>query len=298
MLSLVIIIWGINYVVGRLLSHSFPSIPGLEQQHMSGTFYGFYRYFFRTLTMFFVIIYQKKTFTGVIEEINPIKYYLILSAFFSAIFVLASHASSEYISSGTTSIIVNLCPVLVFLYGLIFLREKLTLLKLMGFFLGVIGGSLFLFSSFNSSSGSSSIGVFLAIIGMVSWGTYSILLYYMGGNDSYIIMTVKHGISTLISIPIIFYVSIENNNEMVLVIDLWTIFGFIFGGIFATGIAYILYFKAIESLGAPKASAFLFLIPFVSLLGDTLLGELPPIISLFGGIIALIGVFFIKISKK
>jgi drug/metabolite transporter (DMT)-like permease len=295
LLSIVIIIWGLNYVVGRLLSHSFPLIPGLERQHISGTLYGFFRYVFGTLTMIFVLLYQKRSRNEIIQEINPIKSLLLLSAFFSGIFVLTAHASNEFISSGTTSIIINLCPILVLIYGLLFLHEKITKLKLIGFLLGLGGGFLFLLISFDSNS---LIGLLLAFIAMVSWGAYSIVLHYMGGNDEYIIMTVKHGISTLISLPIIFFLFSENSNNTILVLDLWTIFGFIFGGVIATGLAYILYFNAIESIGAPRASAFLFLIPFVSLLGDISLGELPNIVSLLGGILALIGVFLIKISKK
>lgn len=296
LLSIVIIIWGLNYVVGRLLAHPFPAI-GINYQHMNGTLYGFFRYLIGTLTMIFILLYQKKNMNQVIEQVKPIKGVLLLSAVFSAIFVLTASASNEFISSGTTSIIVNICPILVFIYGVIFLHEGLTKVKTIGFFAGLVGGLLFLINSSNSESNVSSIGIFLAIIAMISWGGYSVLLHYLGGYDSYIIMSVKHGMSTLISIPIILYLTLENLTEIIFVIDGWTILGLFFGGVIATGLAYVIYFKAIESIGAPRASAFLFLIPFVSLMGDLALGELPQLLSLMGGFIALIGVFLIKISK-
>ena len=66
----------------------------------------------------------------------------------------------------------------------------------------------------------------------------------------------------------------------------------------ASGLAYILYFTVIEILGAPRASSFLFLIPFVSLAGDFILGEPPHVIALVAGLIAIIGVALVRLSSN
>ncbi|MHA1909859.1 MAG: EamA family transporter, partial [Candidatus Thorarchaeota archaeon] len=68
--------------------------------------------------------------------------------------------------------------------------------------------------------------------------------------------------------------------------------------VIASGLAYVLYFTAIEILGAPRASSFLFLIPFVSLVGDFILGEPPYLIALIAGLIAIIGVALVKFSSN
>jgi drug/metabolite transporter (DMT)-like permease len=220
---------------------------------------------------------------------------LFLSALFSAIFVIAIHSSAEYVPSGTTSIIVNLCPIVVLTYSCFYLQESVSLKKLVGFSLGVIGGLVFLYESI-SIHAEMVFGLLLAIIGMFPWGAYTITLDYLHDADPYIVMTVKHVTSTLMIIPFVLLLLV-GNVSLILVIDMWTIMGLVFAGVLASGLAYVLYFSAIEALGAAKASSFLFLVPFVSLAGDFLLGESPTIVALFAGIIALIGVALIRLDK-
>lgn len=244
--------------------------------------------------MIIVMIYQKKGLTEIRTEIQPYKNLLFLSAFFSSIFVIAIHSSTELVSSGTTSIIVNLCPILVLVYGVTYLNERATPMKVAGFVLGVIGGIIFLWNSFALSPGLE-LGIFLAVIGMVAWGAYTVTLHYLEGANRYIVMTVKHAASTLMIIPFILLM-IWDGTPLILIFDAWSIAGLLFAGVFASGLAYLLYFSAIEILGAAKASSFLFLVPFVSVVGDFALGEPPAIITLFAGSIALIGVALVRFA--
>lgn len=297
LLSIVIFIWGVNYVVGRLLSAAHPDLPGFGEPHISGMLYGFFRYLFGAFTMIAVIAYQKKGPQAIREEIRPYQWVLYFSAFVSAIFVLSAHASHEYIPSGTTSIIINLCPIIVFVFGVFFLNEKTTPVKILGFLLGLVGGVVFLWNSIQETAEVNLIGIILSLVAMLAWGGYTISLHYMEGGDRYIIMTVKHASSTLMIIPflIIFLMSAD---EVIFVLDIWTVLGILFAGVIASGLAYLLYFNAIEQLGAPRASSFLFLVPFVSVLGDFVIGEAPALITLLGGVVAMVGVALVKLSKE
>lgn len=297
-LGLVILLWGLNYIIGRILSSD--ETPLFNYIHISGIFYGFLRYLVGSVTMIFIILYQKKGIKTITKEITPYYKILLLSAVISAIFVLGAHMSHEYISGGTTSIIINLCPILVFLYSIRFMKDEITKLKLLGFILGSIGGGLFLINSIidNNSDSTIIIGIFLAIIAMLAWGGYTIILQYLEGADRYIVMTVKHIVSTLFIIPFIFIYVSDPLNNLILVLDVWTLLGIVYAGVFASGLAYLLYFKVIEILGASKASSFLFLIPFVSVVGDILLNELPTMLTIIGGLIAIVGVGIIKKSAN
>ncbi|MDH4214260.1 MAG: DMT family transporter [Candidatus Thorarchaeota archaeon] len=288
LLATIILLWGANFVVSRFLS-------GIDPVRVSGVFYALFRYLFGALTMIFVMLYQKQGLTEIGNEIRPYRSTLLLSAFFSSIFVIAIHTSTEFVSSGTTSIIVNLCPILVLVYGVFYLKERVTLIKATGFLLGVIGGLIFLWNSFALAPGLE-LGIFLAVIGMVAWGAYTVTLHYLEGANRYIVMTVKHAVSTLMILPIIAFMILEGS-QLILIFDAWSIAGLLFAGVFASGLAYVLYFSAIEILGAPKASSFLFLVPFVSVIGDFVLGEPPAIITLFAGSIALIGVALVRFSS-
>ncbi len=287
MLVMIIAIWGLNFVVARILS-------GILPIRVSGILYAFFRYFLGTITMVLVLASQRKSLSQITEEAKSYKGVLFLSALFSALFVMSIHMSAEFISSGTTSILVNLNPIVVLLYGALFLKEKITPMKVTGFLLGLLGGLLFLFNSLTLMPGAAW-GILLAVIGLFSWAAYTITLHYLEGADMYIVMTVKHGVSSIMVVPFI-YLMIADGTQLVLIVDAWSILGLLFAGVIASGLAYLLYFSAIETLGAPKASSFLFLVPFVSLAGDFLLGEPPSLLSLIAGTIALLGVALVRMS--
>ncbi|MHA1168832.1 MAG: DMT family transporter [Candidatus Hodarchaeales archaeon] len=292
-LVIVIVIWGINYTVGRLLSAAHPVLgPDFATARVSGVLYGFSRYLFGFLIMITVLVYQRKGFRTISTEIKPYRKILLISAVLSAIFIVTAHASSEFINSGTTSIIINMCPVIVLIYGVLFLQERLTRKKVIGFILGITGGLFFLWNSIIETSTFNTVGILLSLIAMITWAAYTVCLHYLEGGDSYIIMTVKHFSSTLMIIPFLFIYAL--NEPLVLIIDIWTVVGLLFAGIVASGLAYILYFKAIEILGAPRTSSVLFLIPVVSVAGDMILQELPGVITLLAGLIAITGVALIN----
>ena len=287
MLAAIILLWGANFVVARFLS-------GIDPIRVSGILYGFFRYFIGAFTMIAVLAYNKQGISEVRKEIAPYKKMLLLSAFASAIFVMTLHMSVEFISSGTSSIIVNLCPILVLIYGVYKFKESLTPLKIMGFILGLIGGLVFLWNSLVLSPGLE-LGIILALVAMIAWGAYTITLHYLEGANKYIVMTVKHSVSSLMILPFIYLLLIEGAT-LILIFDVWSILGLLFSGVLASGLAYVLYFSAVEAIGAPKASSFLFLVPFVSVIGDFVLGEPPEVITLLAGIIAIIGVALVRFS--
>ncbi|MBD3404720.1 MAG: EamA family transporter [Candidatus Lokiarchaeota archaeon] len=289
MLAVIILLWGMNYVVSRFLS-------GIPPIRVSGILYALFRYLLGALTMVVVMTYQKRGPKSILQEIRPYKGILLLSAFVSAMFVIFTHISAEYIPCGTTSIIINLCPIVVLLYGVTILKENITTKKILGFLLGLAGGVIFLWNSLILAEGFF-IGILLALGGMFAWAAYTITLHYLEGADRYIVMTVKHTTSTIMIVPFIILMMMDGIT-LILIWDAISILGLAFAGILASGLAYLLYFAAIEILGAPKASSFLFLVPFVSVAGDFILGEPPTVITLLAGITAIIGVGLIKMSDS
>jgi drug/metabolite transporter (DMT)-like permease len=287
MLAVIILLWGLNFVVSRFLSGIYPV-------RVSGVIFALFRYSLGALTMVAVIVYQRKGVHEVIEEIGPYRRMLLLSAFFSALFVIGTHTSTEFLPSGTTSILVNLSPIIVLLFGVFFLSERATPMKILGFVLGFAGGAMFLWTRILFLPGAE-IGIVLALLGLVSWAGYTISLHYLEGANRFIVMTVNHTTSSLMILPFILLMVLEGAT-LTLVWDAYTVAGFLFSGVLGSGLAYVLYFGAIEMLGAARASSFLFLIPFVSLVGDFALGEPPELLALLAGAIALLGVALVRLS--
>jgi drug/metabolite transporter (DMT)-like permease len=288
MMTLVVILWGTNIIVSRFLT-------GLDPVRVSGVFFAFFRYALGALTMVFVMIYQRKGLREINSTIRQYRRVLFSSIIFASIFVVALHTSTEFIPSGTSSIIINLNPIIVLIFGVIFLKERLSPVKLLGFVMGFLGGSIFLMNSIQISPGLE-FGIILAVIGMVMWGAYTISLHYLEGANRYVVMTVTHLTSSLIILLFIIGL-LTAGVQLILILDYFTIIGLLFSGILVSGLGYVLYFTAIEALGAPRASSFLFLMPFVSVMGDFLLREPPEFIILLAGIIAVIGVGLVRFSS-
>jgi drug/metabolite transporter (DMT)-like permease len=289
LLFLVILIWGINWIVGRCLSS--PVLFGYV--HISGVLLGFLRYVVGSVTMILILFLQKGRLSLICRQMKPFGKVLGISILASSIFVLSANQSQTYVSSGTSSIIVNLCPALVLIYGIVFLEEKLTIKKAVGFTLGFLGGLLFLYNSLKSNSGPHvDLGILLSAVAMIAWAGYTITLHYLGGANRVAVLSIQLTVSSLLIVPFLGIYMMTSPLEFI--VDIWSILGVLFCGVVSSGVAYILYFKAIEAIGAPKSSSFLFLIPFVCLLGDVMLNELPSPITLIGGVVAILGVALIK----
>jgi drug/metabolite transporter (DMT)-like permease len=289
MMAAVVVLWGTNFIVSRFLT-------GLDPVRVSGAFYAFFRYALGALTMVAVMVYQRKGLKEISSEIQPYRRALLSSILFASIFVVALHTSTEYIPSGTSSIIINLNPIFVLIFGVLFLKERLSPLKLIGFVMGFLGGSIFLVSSLQAAPGLY-VGIFLGALGMFMWAAYTITLHYLEGANRYVVMTVTHVASSLIILLFVLGLMMSGT-PLILVLDVLSISGLLFAGILVSGLGYVLYFTAIEALGAPKASSFLFLMPFVSVLGDFLLGEPPELVILFAGVVAILGVGLIRYSSS
>jgi drug/metabolite transporter (DMT)-like permease len=288
LLIIIITLWGLNFIISRFLC-------GLEPVRVSGVLFAFFRYALGAFTLIGVMAYQRKGPQIIREEIQPHRNLILLSALFSAIFVIGLHTSTEFITSGTSSILVNLNPVVVLIFGVIFLRERLSFTKTLGFVLGLVGGLIFLWTSITIAPGIE-FGILLALVGTFAWGAYTITLHYLEGADRYIVITVTLVTSSLLLLSFLL-VMMSQGFVPILILDVFSVSGIVFTGVLSSGMGYVMYFTAVEALGATRASSFLFLIPFVSVAGDFFLGEPPEFVVLLAGLIAIIGVGLIRLSS-
>lgn len=108
--------------------------------------FALFRYTLAGLTMATFMAYQRKGIREIVAEIYSYRKMLMLSALFAALFVIGIHTSTEFLPSGTTSIIMNLSPILVLVFGVLFLSERARPVKIIGFILALVGGLLFLWT--------------------------------------------------------------------------------------------------------------------------------------------------------
>jgi drug/metabolite transporter (DMT)-like permease len=286
-----LVLWGLNYWIGRVLAS--PVLFGYV--HMPGLVYGFARYGIGALTLWTILGLSRSADRNRLAGLSQHRAAFFWSTVSSAVFVVCAHASHAYVSSATTAVIVNLCPVIVLVYGVIFLQEKPSRTRILGFGLGLAAGLIFLTLSWGGGHGGSrNPGVTLSLLAMLGWAGYTIGLSYLGGLDRAMVLAVQQTAATLMVLP--FMLVYGSAAPLFIVPDLWSVFLLAFAGILGSGVAYIFYFEAIRSLGASRVASFLTMIPAVALFADALLGDLPPAPAIAAAVLAILGIVLIKRS--
>jgi drug/metabolite transporter (DMT)-like permease len=196
----------------------------------------------------------------------------------------------------TTGWILASIPVFMVVLSWIFLKEKLTWLQIAGICLAAFGVLLIitkgaLGSLFSSHFGT--IGDLLILISAPNWAVFSILSKrgldkYPAGQMMFYIMVFGWIFSSLLLINTGDMDQIHNIS-----ISGWLAISFL--GIFCSGVAYIFWFDALQTLTVSETGVFLYLEPVVTVFVASLfLGEKLFLASLLGGLIILLGVWMVN----
>lgn len=197
----------------------------------------------------------------------------------------------------TTAWIVATIPVFTALLGWLFLKDRLTFLRIFGIGLAALG-VLLIVSKGNllalAAGDFGTPGDFLILISAVNWAVFSILS--------------RRGLERHPAARMMFYVMLFGW----LFAGLW-LFGFGPGwseiphftrsgwsnililGVFASGLAYIAWYDALQVIPASQLGAFIYIEPLVTMvLATFLLGEAITAVSIIGGAATIAGVYLVN----
>jgi len=196
----------------------------------------------------------------------------------------------------STSLIVATTPIFMAVLGLIFLKEKLTWFQVLGIGLSTFGVLLVItkgdFTSLLTGHFGTT-GDFLILISALNWATFSILSRrglqkYPAAGMMFYVMSFGWLFSSILFISsgnIYQIQSIKTNG--------WIAICFL--GIFCSGIAYIFWYDALQTLPVSQTGAFLYVEPLVTVIvAGLVLGEKMVISALIGGIVILCGVYMVN----
>jgi drug/metabolite transporter (DMT)-like permease len=198
--------------------------------------------------------------------------------------------------AGTTAWIVSTTPVFMALLGWIVLKEALGWVKITGIFLAFIGVLLVVSKGDLSSV---SVGKFgapgdkLILASAVNWAVFSVLSRrglktYPASLMMLYVMAFGWFFST-----ILFFSSSGLEEFTHLTINGWVAIAFL--GIFCSGLAYIAWYDALQSLSAAQTGVFLYIEPLVAVIvAFFVLGEEITPLSLLGGAVILVGVWLVN----
>lgn len=201
------------------------------------------------------------------------------------------------VPAGRASLMATLQPSLVYLYACAFWDEKPTLRKLCGLMLSLLGASTVLTQAspeklFRTGLGSGDLWILGTV---VSWVAYTLIGRRVTGALDSLPATayaVWLGFAMLIAFSVWTGVGMPELTRT----SFWLVSGYL--GLLGTSLAFCLYLRGIEQVGAAKASIFINLVPVFSVLTSNLfLGEPVTWPTIAGGLTALAGVRLLTMSR-
>lgn len=162
-----------------------------------------------------------------------------------------------------SAIIVSTNPLFVVLLAFMLLKERITRLHVIGLMLGLIGLFLIIYGERAALLYSQNLvlGILLGLAAAFTFGIYTVFskqLIQKYGSLTTLNFTFITGAISL------FVISIVTGQQILFEPRPFSIAYLLYLSIFVTGIAYILYFKAVSTIGAGNASLFFFLKPAVA----------------------------------
>lgn len=213
------------------------------------------------------------------------KQYLVIGVINSALpFFLFSFAAM-HIPAGYSAILNSSSPLFMSIFAALWLGEALTLQKMAGLMLGMMGVALVTKTGSTNADPMFAAAAAACVFAAMCYGVSGIYIRkYAKGIKPMAIAGASQLIAGILMMPLIAISPVIG--EITLKVAMYTI---VFA-IFCSGIAYILYYKLVADVGPTRALTVTFITPvFAMVWGSVLLGEAITPKMIAGGILILVG---------
>ena len=202
-----------------------------------------------------------------------------------------------YTTVSSTALILAILPATTTVLAVIFLKERLTRIQIGGIVLATIGVILVSLDSGDTSPGSNPILGNLLIFGAaLSWSIYTVQGRNMSGNyPSMVMSAASAGAGAILLLP---FVGWEIADQGLAHISGIYWLGILYLGLVVSGLSTYLWNEALHHLSASVASSYSNLVTIIGVASSFLLGERPPLVQIFGGAVAILGVLLSSRSSK
>ena len=195
------------------------------------------------------------------------------------------------------ALLVSANPVFVGIFSQFILKEKLSLSRLTGLLLGLVGIGLILLADIESLKGSENmlLGAVFGIASAVTFGLYtSISAKIVRNYSKYFFISISFFIGSITLFAIGTFLHIDLSFPL----NVTNILSLLYLGAGVTGIAYILYFDALKHVPAANAAMFFYIKPVIAgLLAFFFLKESIHLLQIAGFVVIILGLDFEKLIK-
>ena len=208
----------------------------------------------------------------------------------TALYYALENLGMAYTTITATVLIQSILPVLTAILAVIFLKERLNVIQIIGIIMVTIGMVLVsLDTTASTDAPNPLLGNLLIFLGCISWAVYTIQGSMMVSNYSTIVMAAAStGAGAVLLAPFVGWeIAVIGLPHLSLIGWL----GILYLGLVASGSTTYLWNEAIRYLPASVASTYLNLVPVIALVTSFFVGERPPLIQVIGGVLAILGVW-------
>ncbi len=200
---------------------------------------------------------------------------------------LALNTGEGRIAAGTASLIISLNPAFTFILSVVFLRERPTLKKAMGLAIAFLGLYVIVRYASNQQVDFSYLRyVFITMLAPLCWAIYTILGKPLVAR--YPPLLVVGGAMMAAVIPLLFLVRGSLMAKLpTLPRSVWLSIAFL--SLACTVFAFVIWFRALQSMEASRAAGFVYLVPLFGVSFSKLLLDEPITVALLIGAALLIG---------
>lgn len=200
----------------------------------------------------------------------------------------------QYTTASNTGWIIGTAPIFMAVLGLIFFKEKVSLLQLAGILIAMFGlllligkGNILNIDLIENK------GDLLVLGSAFTWGVYSMVNKKISLSYSPL-MTILYLFLMMLIIIIPFNLNSETLDS-VINLSLIGWISILFLGLFCSGVAYVIWARALRDMEAAKVGAFLYFEPFVTVLAAWFfLNEVITLIMIVSGLLITAGVFIVN----
>ncbi len=257
-----VLFWGFSFISTKVVLTQIPPVS-----------VAFFRQFIAAATLIFLVLYTRTPLRIALKDMGNI----VAASFFGIVmYFVFENSGLQYTTASNASMIVAALPIFTLFGETVFFKLKVTWKMILSLILSVIGVVLVVTVNRNVDLSSARFFGNLLVMGaIVCWVVYTILNRNLSDKyRSLTIITHQSLVSIFLFIP--FVIPEMKRWPAVSELSVPVFANLIFLGVFCSGFAYIFYIYAVRRLGATVSSAFLNLIPVVTvvcgyvLLQDTL----------------------------
>ena len=274
--------WGLSFIWSKILLEYYQPVTIITLR------------LFLSSIFLFGVGYLFKRLKPVAKEDRAL---LVLLSFFQPfLYFIGETIGLKYVSSTTASVLVATIPLFTPVAAYYFLKEKFTVLNVVGILVSVLGVVLVLFTD-NFTLSASMKGILLMALAVFSAVAYSVLTVDLANRyDVFNLIAYQNLIGLIFFLPVFFYFDYQN---FVQVEFSWTIAKPLFAlAIFASSMAFMLFIYGIQVLGITKANTISNIIPvFTAVFAWFILDERLNWINITGIFVVLSGLFLSQLNK-